>query len=131
MDGWQLSKQVDIIFGAVEGEHGPQNTPMLWQCIIVGTKESFEGHTHPQPPPKYIRKFGGLSPIHLMHQHGAQGLIWGARGPFLPAVAMVVAVVTPIVFCAKANEILKNAKNTKISCFYRMILSITIYCKTY
>jgi hypothetical protein len=30
----------------------PQNTPMLWQCIIAGTKERFKGHTHPQPPPK-------------------------------------------------------------------------------
>ncbi len=33
---------------------------------------------------------------------------------------MVVAVVMPVVFCAKATEILKNAKNTKISCFYRI-----------
>jgi hypothetical protein len=40
------------MFEAVEGVHGPQNTTMLWQCIIAGTKEHFEGHTHPQPPPK-------------------------------------------------------------------------------
>ncbi len=67
-------------------------------------------------PPKCIRKLGGLSPIHLKHQHGAQGLMWGARGPFLPAATMVVEVVMPVVFCAKATEILKNAiKNTKIS----------------
>jgi hypothetical protein len=65
------------------------------------------------PPPKYIHKLGGLSPIHSMHQQGAQSLMWGARGPFLPVAAMVVAVVTPVVFCAKATEILKNAKNTK------------------
>ena len=69
------------------------------------------------PPPKYIRKLGGLLPIHSMRWRGAQGLMWGARGPFLPAAAMVVAVVIPIVFCAKATEILKNAKNTKISCY--------------
>jgi hypothetical protein len=72
-------------------------------------------------PPKYIRKLGGSLPIHLMHQRGAQGLIWGARGPLPPAAAMVVAVVTPVVFCAKDTEILKNAKNTKISCIYRII----------
>ncbi len=30
--------------------------------------------------------------------------MWGARGPFLPAAAMVVAVVMPVVFCAKATE---------------------------
>jgi hypothetical protein len=52
MDGQQSPKQADIIFGAVEGVYGPQNTPMLWQCIIAGTKERVEGHTHPQSPPK-------------------------------------------------------------------------------
>jgi hypothetical protein len=83
------------------------------------------------PPKKYILKLGGLLPIHSMHRRGAQGLMWGARGPFLLALAMVVAVVMPIVFCAKATEILKNAKNTKISCFYSIILSITMYFKRY
>ena len=33
-----------------------------------------------------------------------QVLMWGARGPFLPVAPMVVAVVTPVVFCAKATE---------------------------
>jgi hypothetical protein len=65
------------------------------------------------PPKEYIRKLGGLSPIPSTHWRGAQGLMWGARGPFLPAAAMVVAVVTPVVFCAKATE--KRNKNTKIS----------------
>jgi hypothetical protein len=40
--------------------------------------------------------------------------MWGARGPFLLAATMVVAVVTPVVFCAKATE--KCNENTKISC---------------
>jgi hypothetical protein len=40
-------------------------------------------------PKSYIRLLGGLLPIHLMRQHGAKGLVWGARGPFLPAAAMV------------------------------------------
>ena len=39
---------------------------------------------------------------------------------------MVVAVVTPVVFCAKATE--KRNKNTEIS---RWLPNITIYCKTY
>jgi hypothetical protein len=43
--------------------------------------------------------------------------MWGARGLFLPVAAMVVAVVSPGVFCAKAIEILKNAKNAKICIF--------------
>jgi hypothetical protein len=73
-------------------------------------RKRFEDHKHPQSPPKYIRKLGGLSPIHLTHWRGAQGLMWGARGPFLLAAAMVVAVVMPVVFCAKATE--KQNKNT-------------------
>jgi hypothetical protein len=52
MDGPQPPKHGDIIFEAVEGVHGPQTTPMLWRCIIAGTKECFEGRTHPQPPKK-------------------------------------------------------------------------------
>ncbi len=52
MDRQQPPKQADIIFGAIKGVYGSQNTPMLWQFIITGTKERFEGHTHPQPPPK-------------------------------------------------------------------------------
>ncbi len=52
MDGWQPPEQAGIVFGAVEGVYGPQNTLMLWWCIIAKTKEHLEGHTHPQSPPK-------------------------------------------------------------------------------
>jgi hypothetical protein len=55
--------------------------------------------------------------------------MWGARGPFLLAAAMVVGVVMPVVFCAKATE--KRNKNTKISRWLPKSLFITIYCKTY
>jgi hypothetical protein len=55
--------------------------------------------------------------------------MWGARGPFLLAAAMVVVVVTPVVFCATATE--KRNKNTKISWLLPKSLCITIYCKTY
>jgi hypothetical protein len=103
---------------------------MLWRFIITGTTEHFEGHTHPQPPPKkYIRKLGRLSSIHLKPWPGAQGLMWGARGPFLLAAAMVVVVVTPVVFCAMAAE--RSNKIIKISCLLAKGLFITIYCKTY
>jgi hypothetical protein len=86
---------------------------MLWQFIIAGTKEHFEGHTHPQQLQKYIQKLGGLLPIHSKRQRREQGLMWGATGAFQPAAAMVVAVVT-LVFCAKATE--KCNQNTKICC---------------
>ncbi len=81
------------------------------------------------PPIKYIRKLGGLSPIHSRRQRGAQGLMWGAWGPFLPEAAMVVAVVTAVVFCALATETCNEI--TKASFLLTIILSITICCKTY
>jgi hypothetical protein len=81
------------------------------------------------PPKKYICKLGRLSSIYSKHRRGAQGLMWGARGPFPPAEAMVVAVVTPVVFCAKATE--KRNKKAKISWRLPKSLFITIYCKTY
>jgi hypothetical protein len=71
------------------------------------------------PPKEYIHKLGGLLPIHLNHQHGAQGLMWGARGSFPPAAAMVVAVVMPVVFCAKATE--KRNENTKLSWWLKKV----------
>jgi hypothetical protein len=49
-----------------------------------------------------------------MCRREAPGLMWGAREAYPPAAAMVVAVVTPVVFCAKAIE--KRNKNTKINC---------------
>ncbi len=81
------------------------------------------------PPKEYIRKLGGLSPIHSTRWRRVQGLMWGARGPFPLAVAMVVAVVMPVVFSAKATE--KRNENTKVSWWLPKSLFITIYCKTY
>jgi hypothetical protein len=40
-------------------------------------------------PQNYIRLLGELLPIHLMHWRGAQGLMWGTRGPF-PLVVVIV-----------------------------------------
>jgi hypothetical protein len=40
-------------------------------------------------PKNYIHLLGGLWTIHSMHWNEAQGLMWGTRGPFLPAAAMV------------------------------------------
>ncbi len=78
------------------------------------------------PPKEYTRKLGGSSPIHSTHQRGVQGLMWGNRGPFLPLAAMVVVVVMPVVFCAKATE-----KNNNNSWRLPKSLFITVYCKTY
>jgi hypothetical protein len=40
-------------------------------------------------PQNYIRLLGGLPTIHSTHWIGAQGLMWGTRGPFPPVAAMV------------------------------------------
>ena len=45
--------------------------------------------------------------------------MWGTRGPFLPAAAMVVAVVTPVVLCAKATE--KINKTLKLVVCYEKV----------
>jgi hypothetical protein len=50
--------------------------------------------------------------------------MWGARGPFLLAGAMILAVVAPVVFFAKATE---RNKNTKISWWLPKSLFITTY----
>ena len=41
------------------------------------------------PPPKLYQFAQGLSPINLARRHEAQCLVWGVRGPFLLATAMV------------------------------------------
>jgi hypothetical protein len=121
MDGRQPPEQAGIIIGAVEGVYGPQNT-------LASSPEQRSAlkaiHTL-NPPQNYIRKLGGFLTIHSMRRREAQGLMWGEG----PAAAMVVAVVMPVVFCA--TEILKNAINTTISCFYSVMLSLITYCKTY
>ncbi len=55
--------------------------------------------------------------------------MWGARGPFLPAAAMVVVVVMQVVFCAKATK--KRNKNTKFIWGLPKSLFIAICYKTY
>jgi hypothetical protein len=55
--------------------------------------------------------------MHSMPRHGVQSLMWGVRGPFPPAAAMAVAVVTPVVFCAKATENeIKTLKSKLVIC---------------
>jgi hypothetical protein len=40
-------------------------------------------------PKNYIPLLGGLLPIHSTRWRGVQSLMWGTRGPFPPAVAIV------------------------------------------
>jgi hypothetical protein len=53
--------------------------------------------------------------------------MWGARGPFLLAGAMIVAVVKPDVFCNKATE--SFYKNTKTSCLKSILYELRCIVK--
>ncbi len=88
MDGWQPPEQVGILFGVVEGVYGFWSTPLFRQCTLPQHCILRAVHTL-NTPQNYTRLLGGLSPIHLMHRCGAQGLMWGTRGQFLPVGAMV------------------------------------------
>ncbi len=60
---------------------GNDELPQHWSVL---------GAIHTLNSPKnYTRLLGGLSPIHLTRQCGAQGLMWNTRGPFPPAATMV------------------------------------------
>ncbi len=69
------SKQIRYNFGGVDGVYGPQNTPMLWWCIITTTSECLEGRTHPHHHKKLYPLAWGLLPIQLTCWHGTQGLL--------------------------------------------------------
>ncbi len=130
MDGQQPPKQAGIIFWSCWGCVWPSKHSDVVAIHHCRNKRALWGPCAPSTPPKnYIRLLGGLSSIHLWCRHGAEGIMWGARGPFLPATAMAVAVVTPVLFGAKATE--KCNKNTKTSCLLEIILFIIISCKIY
>jgi hypothetical protein len=60
---------------------GNDESPQHWS--VLGTINALNS------PKSYIRLLRGLSPIYSTRQCKAKGLMWGARGPFLPAAAMV------------------------------------------
>ncbi len=60
---------------------GNDDLPQHWSVLrAINTLNS---------PKNYFRLLGGLSPTHSTHWRGVQCLMWGTRGPFLPAAAMV------------------------------------------
>jgi hypothetical protein len=60
---------------------GVDELPQHWSALrAIHTLNSHKNYA-------YLR--GGSSPIHLMHRRRAQGLMWGTKGPFPPAAAMV------------------------------------------
>jgi hypothetical protein len=81
--------RLGMYFGGVEGVYGPQmllcsgNDKLPQHRSVLRTILTFNN------PKNYIRLFGGLSPIHSTRRRGAKGFVWGTRGPFPPAAAMV------------------------------------------
>ncbi len=60
---------------------GDDKSPQHWSVLrAINTLNS---------PKKYIRLLGGLLPIHSTRRRRAQGFMWGVRGAFPPAAAMV------------------------------------------
>ncbi len=79
----------DVILWVVEGVYtlkallcsSNNESPQHWSVLrAIHTLNS---------PQNYIRLLGGLSPIHTLRWWGGKGLIWGTRGPLLPAGVMV------------------------------------------
>jgi hypothetical protein len=69
---------------------------MALKALLCSSNDEFPQHQSVlramntlNSPKNYIRLLGGLSPIHSTRWSGAQGLMWGTRGPFPPAAAMV------------------------------------------
>ncbi len=90
MDGQRPPEIVDVVFWGVEGvcmpikallcsgdDASPQHRSVLRAMHTLNTLKN------------HIRMLGGLSPIHSKRRSGAKGLMWGTRGPYPPAAAMV------------------------------------------
>jgi hypothetical protein len=107
MDSRQHPKQVDIIIGLLRVCMALKTLQYCGNTSLLEQRGALRAIHTLNNPKNYTGLLGGMSAIHLVCQHGVQGLMWGARGPFLPAAAMVVAVVTPVVFMLR---LLKNAK---------------------
>ncbi len=81
------------------------------------------------PPKKYICKLRRLSSIYLMSWHRAQGLMWGARGQFLPWWPWLWRLWRQLCFVLRLLK--KEIKTLKLVGGYQKSLFITIYCKIY
>jgi hypothetical protein len=123
MDGQQPSKQADIFLGLSRVCMALKTLQCCGYASSLEQKCTLRAIYTLNNPKNYIRLLKGLSPIHSTRQCRAQGLMWGARGQFLPAGAMVVVFVMPVVFCAKATEIFNKTLNLVFckQCFYLLL----------
>jgi hypothetical protein len=77
---------------------------MLWPCFIAGTKDRFDGHTHPQQPKKLYPLAWGV----VTHPFNAFALsakpYLGRYGAISTGGSHGCGGCDPVVFCAKATE---------------------------
>ncbi len=89
MDSLQPPKLADVIFW------GLRVCMALTALLCSGDDESPQHGSVSRAidtlnsPKNYSHLLGGLSPIHKTCRREAQGLMWGAGGPFLLAAAMI------------------------------------------
>ncbi len=89
MDSLQPPELADVILGGLR-------VCMALKALLCSSDDEPPQHRsvlramHTLNSPKnYSHLLRGLSPLHQTRRHGAQGLMWGAGGPFPLAVAMV------------------------------------------
>ncbi len=128
MDGWQPPELVDVILGglrmwmALKGLLCSNNDalPQHW-CVLRAI------HTL-NSPKNYICLLEGLSSIHSTHQCEEQGLMWGTRGAYLLAAAMVGYGCVGQCWPLEANVRSSYCRNCKI--VYRSILFLFL-CRSH
>jgi hypothetical protein len=86
MDGQQPPKIADVVLGGLR-------VCMPLKALLFSGDDALPQHQsvlramHTLNSLKnYIRMLRGLLPIHSNHWSRAKGLMWGTRGPYLPAV---------------------------------------------
>ena len=105
LHGQQPPNQADIILWGLRGCMALKTLQCCGDASSPKQRSTLTDIYPLNPPPKnYIRLLGGLSPIHLSRHCGTWGLIWGIRGQFQPAAAMVVTVVVCVCSVLEHNH---------------------------
>jgi hypothetical protein len=77
----KLPSKCTSFWGWLERVYGPQNTPMLWWCIVTIIKEVLRAKDPLISGEKHIRLLRGLHPINWMSRRGIWGWFKRVYGP--------------------------------------------------
>ncbi len=120
MDGRQPSKLADVFWGGLR-------VCMPLKALLCSSNDALQQYwsvlraVHTLNSPKnYIHLLGGLSTIRLTHWIGAQGLMWGTRGLFPPAAAMVCYGCVGCCWQLDANVSSINCRNSE-KCLWKYV----------